>query len=162
MSSSTQPLDRLKYYNGQRLNAEDFQLEQDYHIRVLCWLNKSLYDPGIADGLLVSQTRTLPGAPPVQSNQIVVSPGLAIDGEGRSIILIEETVLNVVGVPNNDPSWVFGNFLTIRYAEATAEEVEDGCKIASASCDYPWGGPSRVRAAPVGELQTCPPSRPSH
>ena len=46
-----EPLDRLNYYNGQRLEASDLKLEQQYHIRVRRWINKSLYTPGIASGL---------------------------------------------------------------------------------------------------------------
>jgi hypothetical protein len=33
------PLERLNYFNGQRLQAGDFKLEQDYHMRVRRWLN---------------------------------------------------------------------------------------------------------------------------
>ncbi len=36
------PIERLQYYNGQRLEADDLKLEQEYHIRVRRWLNKSL------------------------------------------------------------------------------------------------------------------------
>jgi len=35
-------LERLNYYNGQRLEASDLKVEQEYHIRVRRWLNKSL------------------------------------------------------------------------------------------------------------------------
>lgn len=47
------PLERLNYYNGQRLEASDFKTEQEYHIRTRRWLNKSLYTAGIARGLEV-------------------------------------------------------------------------------------------------------------
>src|SRR5438094_368397 len=43
---SEKPLERLNYYNGQRLEARDLKLEQEYHIRVRRWLNKSLYTSG--------------------------------------------------------------------------------------------------------------------
>ena len=53
------PIDRLNYFNGQRLEATDFKTEQDYHIRVRRWLNKSLYSAGIARGLEVHATTTI-------------------------------------------------------------------------------------------------------
>jgi hypothetical protein len=37
------PIERMNYFNGQRLEADDFQVEQEYHVRVRRWLNKSLY-----------------------------------------------------------------------------------------------------------------------
>ena len=57
------PLERLNYFNGQRLQAADFKLEQDYHMRVRRWLNRSLYTPGIASGL---EVYAMPSAPKVR------------------------------------------------------------------------------------------------
>ena len=54
MNALESPLERLNYYNGQRLEAGDMRTEQDYHVRVRRWLNKSLYTPGIAAGLDVT------------------------------------------------------------------------------------------------------------
>ena len=36
---SEKPLDRLNYYNGQRLEAKDLRLEQEYMIRTRRWIN---------------------------------------------------------------------------------------------------------------------------
>lgn len=147
MSSGVEgPLDRLNYFNGQRLAAPDLRVEQDYHIRIRRWLNRTLFTPGIADGLEVRVS-------PSSARTVIVSPGLAIDASGREVILIEETEVNVVGVPSTEDDWVFGNYLTIAYAEETVASVQDGCSVRTDRCDLSWGGPTLIRATPVLAFQ---------
>lgn len=146
ISSVEEPLERLNYYNGQRLVAGDLRLEQDYHIRVRRWLNKTLFTPGIADGL---EVRVAPSSP----RKVVVSPGLAIDALGREVILLEETEVDVVGVPSTEEDWVFGNYLTIAYAEEPVASVQDGCSVKTGTGDLAWGGPTRIRATPLFAFQ---------
>ena len=43
MSALEQPLDRVNYFNGQRLDAADFRADQDYQMRVRRKLFSSLY-----------------------------------------------------------------------------------------------------------------------
>src|SRR5215216_702856 len=109
------PIERMKYYNGQRLEADDLKLEQDYHIRVRRWLNKSLYSAGIAEGLEVQ-------ADPGNSQQIIVSPGLALDSEGREMILLEEARIQVIGQKSKKEGEPDGNYLYIQYREETRAE----------------------------------------
>src|SRR4029079_13330382 len=90
---SEQPIERMKYYNGQRLEADDLKLEQEYHIRVRRWLNKSLYSAGIAAGLEVK-----PDLGNLQ--QVIVGRGLALDQDGREIILLDEQAVQVMGRPS--------------------------------------------------------------
>jgi hypothetical protein len=139
------PIERLNYYNGQRLEAADFKLEQDYHIRVRRWLNKSLYSAGIADGLEVQKDKGDP-------QQVIVSPGLALDSEGREIILLEETRIKVEGQKSEKAGEVEGNYLFIQYREETMAREDDSCTPKSNGQKHkeiPWGGPSRVRAKPI-------------
>lgn len=143
------PLERLNYYNGQRLEAGDLKLEQEYHIRTRRWLNKSLYTTGIASGLDVRKengTRT-----------IIVSPGLALDAEGREILLLEDARLTVPGKPHKktpgSDATVEGLYLTIRYNEESIHEERNGCVLQSESGKQngnrpAWGGPARVQAKP--------------
>ena len=140
--STEEPLDRLNYFNGQRLEASDLRTEQDYHIRVRRLLNQALYTPGIADGLEVSPADGNPHA-------VTVGAGVALDALGRELILLEPVEIPVQGLPNSDPSWVYGNYLYIQYAEEEAAAIGDGCTLASESCDLAWGGPSRIRAQPL-------------
>ncbi|HLL47220.1 MAG TPA: hypothetical protein VK399_10960, partial [Longimicrobiaceae bacterium] len=62
---------RLKYFNHQFLRVEDFQEEQDYHLRMRRRLNRVLHTWGVAEGLQVSAAA---GATAVK-----VSAGTAID-----------------------------------------------------------------------------------
>src|SRR3954462_15690854 len=74
LSMTEKPVERLNYYNGQRLEASDLKLEQEYHIRVRRWLNKSLYSAGIARGLEVrDQKKVDPNDP--SAPVVVVGPG---------------------------------------------------------------------------------------
>jgi len=130
------PLERLNYYNGQRLEAADLRLEQDYQMRTRRWLNRSLYTSGIADGLEVRQTGP---------NVVGVSPGLALDPDGREIILIDAVEVDAPSLP--------AAFLTIRYDERALAERRDRCCVQAAggqgAAESFWSGPARVRAEPV-------------
>lgn len=145
------PLERLNYYNGQRLEASDFRLEQEYHIRVRRWLNKSLYSAGIARGL---EVRAVNGKPAVR-----VSPGLALDDDGHEIILWQEEEVIVLGGgrhhgESTSKAEVEGPYLTIRYDETVTAEESEGCVAppgrGRANGNQPaWGGPARVLAKPL-------------
>ena len=137
------PLERLNYYNGQRLQAADYRLEQEYHMRVRRWLNRSLFGAGIAEGLHAVK---VPKAPKVR-----ISPGLALDAMGREIILLEEREEVVPGThdPDNRP---IALYLTIRYAEKTLAKQDVACILGGGSGEKaPWGGPARLLAEPVLE-----------
>lgn len=73
---------RLNYFHSQFLKAEDFQAEQNYHRFMRQHLNRAFHDWGIVYGLEVTATST-------GEKQIVVSPGMALDKEGREIIVPE-------------------------------------------------------------------------
>ncbi len=144
MNGTEQPLERLNYYNGQRLEAVDFRLEQDYHLRVRRWLNKSLYTWGIAAGLEVTVKEGDP-------HKVVVQPGLALDAEGRESILLEAREIQVAGTPSQTVGLVFGNYLVIQYVEEKVAVLEDGCAVPlkdKVGQKIAWGGPSRIRSEP--------------
>src|SRR4029434_97207 len=105
-----QPIQRLNYFNGQRLEAVDFRLEQNFHIGVRRWLNKSPFTPGIAAGL---QVLVKSGDP----HTVIVQPGLALDALGREIIVVEPREVAVAGKPSKPNEPVVGNYLVIEYAE---------------------------------------------
>lgn len=143
------PVERLNYFNGQRLQAADFKLEQEYHMRVRRWLNRSLYTPGIASGL---EVYAIAGAPKVK-----VLPGLAIDHLGREIILLEEQNVDVIdqgGNGNGNGNGVCkGPYLTIRYQEEVIAQQDACCAVGGDSKNKAaWGGPARILAEPVLEM----------
>lgn len=150
------PLERLNYYNGQRLEATDFRLEQDYHIRVRRQLNQALYTTGIASGLEVFVLEDDP-------HTLVITPGLALDYQGREIILLEEAQIKAMGLPSETEGVVFGNYLTIRYQERVTSQKDDQCNVGRNGSQQriAWGGPARVRAEPVIEWQNSWPTEES-
>ena len=82
---------------------------------------------------------------------VIVSPGLALDSEGREIILLEEAQVEVCSYAGTSESTVEGNYLVIEYAEETIAYERGGCAVratgtsASKSTTYS-GGPSRIQA----------------
>ena len=153
---SEKPLDRLNYYNGQRLEAADLKLEQQYHIRVRRWLNKSLYTTGIARGLEVIKD-------PVNLGNVFVRPGMALDVEGREIILLDQKVMPAIGNPTPVGGQVDGNYLIIQYNEQATEIEQNGCvtrpskKKGRDGSTLAWGGPAILRAEPIlGWTDTLP------
>ena len=144
-------IERLNYFNGQRLEAADLKLEQDYHINVRRWLSRSLFTPGIAKGLEVS-------IKPTDPHTVLVDLGLALDGSRREIILVEQVEVPVTGLPSNQGDPVFGNYLVIEYHEEQVATVRDGCAVRlAAACrateDKSWGDPSRILAQPKLSIQ---------
>jgi hypothetical protein len=139
-------IERLNYFNGQRLEAGDFRLEQDYYINVRRWLNRALFTPGIAVGLEVSVKTG-------DAHTVLVDPGLALDALGREIILVDQVSLAVTGLATNPGDPVVGNYLVIEYAEEAVSTIVDGCPVRltvpfPASEDITWGAPSRILAQP--------------
>jgi hypothetical protein len=150
VSALDQPLDRVNYFNGQRLEAADFRADQEYQMRVRRKLFSSLYSNGIVTGLEVTKHPTDP-------HKVTVAPGVALDFMGREIILLEATDVQVAGTPNATPGVIFGNFLVIAYAEQRVQPVSDGCTASPAGggCgggNLAWGAPTRVRAVPKLEM----------
>jgi hypothetical protein len=138
---SEKPLERLNYFNGQRLEAADLKTEQDYHIRTRRWLNKSLYTAGIARGLEVRKVNTDPEKKPPEPPTVSISPGLALDNEGREIILLEEIQERVESFVGTDPTKVEGKFLVIEYNEEAHSHANRQCVPGSPS-------PSLIQAKP--------------
>jgi hypothetical protein len=104
-------LERVTFYDGQRLTAHDLS-EAQRALRELRWLhNRSLHAWGIAFGLSVSGQKG--------DTQVTVSPGYALDCHGREIVLTEPRRLLVPPVAENvrgeEPSPAF--YLTIAYPE---------------------------------------------
>src|ERR1700686_899864 len=72
---------RLRYFNHQFLDERAFRDEQQYHIAMRHRHNRVLHSPGIAEGLEVRKISDL---------EVQVQSGVAIDEEGREIVLDTE------------------------------------------------------------------------
>jgi len=114
-------VERLGYANGQRLEAVDLRLEQQYHIHLRRLLNSGLFTPGVVNGLEVDTV-------PSQPRQVRVRAGLALDPAGREIVLGAETIVEVPNLrPVDNP---LGYFLVIRYAEEPVPATDPWCGFA--------------------------------
>ena len=141
-------LERLNYFNGQRLAASDFRAEQGHHTGMRRVLNQALYSPGIVAGLQVELDKA-------NKHRVIVRRGIAFDYLGREIFLPADQAVQVQGAPSSQPGVVLGNLLVVSYREQRRQTVLDGCAVAapSAPCsgDLAWGAPTRIVAEAVFE-----------
>src|SRR5262245_11463195 len=78
---------RTNYFDRQFLRAGDFQDEQSYHLDQRRRHNRLLHTPGVAEGLVVSGSNG--------STSVTVSPGVAVDANGREIVLSDPNTLTM-------------------------------------------------------------------
>lgn len=115
--SSVPHIERLDFFNGQRLFAEDLQTLDGFN-RQMRWLhNLSLHTFGIGSGFAVHGD---PG-----NREVTILPGYAIDRDGREIILLVPRLETVPPVADDG----FGNprfyDLTVHYPRnEDLEELE--------------------------------------
>ncbi len=88
---------RVRYFDGQYLQDQDFIDEQDYQLDREHRHNRLLHGPGIADGLTVTST-----AP----NQVNVAPGTAVDSDGYQLVLAQVTTVDLPPADFNDKTGV--------------------------------------------------------
>lgn len=74
-------LKRNHYYKGKLLTAEDFILEQNYHIDKSNLHNTLHYDDGIIYGLQLNKQ---------EDNILIVKAGVAQDGQGKMIVVSKD------------------------------------------------------------------------
>lgn len=75
-------LKRPNYFAGQLLTADDLRAEQEYHLHSRWQHNRLLHGYGIVVGLEVGIQENDDG-----STQVIVSPGYALDGWGRELVV---------------------------------------------------------------------------
>jgi hypothetical protein len=100
-------LQRPRFFAGKLLTAHDLKLEQNYFRRKLQRHNRTLHGFGIVAGLEVA----------VNSNQIVIGEGLALDCEGNELVI--ETA-QTLGLPAALESSTIA-YVSIRYHELSRE-----------------------------------------
>ena len=82
-------IERLRFFDGERLGSADWQAEQAYHVAMRRMHNGRVHIPGIVDGLMLDvDPDSAPGA-----TFYSISPGLALDERGREIVLEAPYVL---------------------------------------------------------------------
>ena len=142
-------LERLNYFNGQRLTANDLRAEQGHHVGMRRVLNRSLYTAGIVVGLDVERAPE-DKKDPTWKHRVVVRRGLAFDHFGREIFVPEDVQVLVMGAPSKTPGVVFGNLLVVSYRENRRHPAHERCAVVTpykpCSGDMPWGAPTRIAA----------------
>lgn len=84
---ATDVIERLRYYQRQYLSVVDFADEQAYHRDMRRRHNVGLHTWGVVAGLELDERGPAQGA--LGPIQIAIRPGLAIDGYGREIVLLQ-------------------------------------------------------------------------
>jgi hypothetical protein len=102
---------RLNYFDAQFLGETDFTDEQTYHLEMRRRHNRLLHSWGVADG----------GFPTTKSGDktILVGAGTAIDKDGREIVLLDPTKVDLPGSADNPLVYV-----TARYDDETWEKED--------------------------------------
>jgi hypothetical protein len=98
---------RVNYFDRQLLRAEDFRLEQSYHIARRRGISAGMFRPGVVLGLDVVR---------VDASSVRVTAGLAVDGRGREMVLDEDSGVFPVDSAAAVEIW-------IAYAEAPSDPV---------------------------------------
>jgi hypothetical protein len=131
---------RLRYFNGQFLQEQDFTDEQAYHIDRQRRHNRTLHTPGIAEGLNVTAN--------VGATAVQVSSGTAIDNAGNMIVLDDSRTVDIVD-EHRDQTLL----LVISYNEGTSDPATVG-----------GGGDTRIHERPNVELlvESAAPSADTH
>jgi hypothetical protein len=94
---------RLNYFTHQFLREQDFKDEQTYHIEMRRRHNSLLHGWGIVTGLEVQKKG---------EREITISPGMAIDKEGRELVLAEPVIRDLSALEHSSHTYI-----GIAYAE---------------------------------------------
>jgi len=113
----TRFVERLQFFDGQRLFASDLQAIDSFN-REMRWLhNQSLHQPGIGRGLAVIGKR--------DDREVRVGAGYALDSLGREIVLTSERIEPIPPVAaEDDGNSVFFDLAISYPSDALLEEIE--------------------------------------
>ena len=115
----TRFVERLRFFDGQRLLAPDLQGIEAFH-REMRWLhNRSLHQVGIGNGFAVAGER--------DEREIRIGPGYALDSLGREIVLTHEQVEPIPPVAGEvDGQSVFYDLVVSYDEDPEAAETRQG------------------------------------
>ncbi len=110
-------VERLQFFHGQRLAAEDLQDLEQFN-REMRWLhNQSLHQPGVGSGYAVTGNKG--------DREVTIQPGYAIDSLGREIVLTQTLVEQVPPVADDGFGFPVSYDLTVSYPDdQQLEETE--------------------------------------
>ena len=115
-SGSVKFLERVQFFNGQRLFASDLQALEEFN-REMRWLhNMSLHQPGVGSGFAISGAKG--------DREVVIQPGYAINAKGQEIVLTETRTEPIPPVANDGTGNSVFFDLTVSYPETGLKESE--------------------------------------
>ena len=132
----TQFIERMAFFDGQRLFAEDYQALHGFS-REMRWLhNRSLHQAGVGSGLVVLGEKG--------ESIITITPGYALDQGGREMILAHDFKLQVPPVAGDGKGGAAFFDLTISYpSDEDLEETETRQGLCAT------GGVVRLKEEPI-------------
>ncbi|ANZ28482.1 hypothetical protein A4U64_26690 (plasmid) [Rhodococcus sp. WB1] len=132
----TRSVERQRFFDGQRLFADDLQRIEQFN-REMRWLhNTSLHQPGIGNGFTVTGHKG--------ERQVGIGPGYAIDNLGREIVLTGPRTVPVPPVADDGTGQPQHFMLTVQYPDdADLEEVEHRAGLCGTD------GAVRLREEPI-------------
>jgi hypothetical protein len=101
---------RVRFFSGQILSAQDFEVEQQYQLDKRRLSNRYLHGSGIVAGLHVT----------VEDGTVIVSPGFALDPMGNEIVIDRPTSVDTKPCANHVC------YLFVRYTESGTDPVPAG------------------------------------
>jgi hypothetical protein len=107
----TAGFERVNFFKGLFLQAEDWQREQEYHKEKRRFHNKYLHTPGVAFGCLSDMKVTSSG----EGTSLMVAPGYAIDGEGNDLYLSKAKEIKLPPLQSFHPPTTV--YIALRYNE---------------------------------------------
>ncbi len=114
MENNQLPFERNRYYVGKLLTSADFQAEQSYLNHKRCFLNEMMFGSGIVCGLTVYSLDDL---------SIMVDSGVAVDGDGREIVMESPAVRKLSAVEGFEGLESDRALLCLRYHEEAVHPV---------------------------------------
>jgi len=113
----SQFLERIQFFNGERLFASDLQSLEAFN-REMRWLhNQSLHQPGVGSGYAVTGNRG--------DRQVTITPGYALNSLGQEIILTQTHIEPIPPVADNGAGASVFYDLTVSYPDDTALKASE-------------------------------------
>lgn len=126
------PIERVSYFYGQLLTERDLRAEQDYHVMLRRLMQREMLGTGTVAGLRLEAVGTM--------GTIAVRPGLALDPDGRELLLAADTTIDAIPpvVPDQSSSYLPSGPTVSASDIATALSTEWGASIGEADVDLLW------------------------
>ena len=142
--STPQQFRKNRFFDGKLMTARDMQTEQRYHTDRLETLTRHVAGSGVVRGLSVRSIRTVD-----DRLEVGIDSGIAIDGEGRPVV-VETPTTKSVPAPDGNECHLFVRF----------DEVEtDAVAVPDADSRHPEAQPGRVVELFELTYRESPPAR---